>query len=173
MKNFSKLCATAVIVFTVVACNQQPDTHDADVAAIRAGEVQWVKDFAAKDAEKIVSHYADDATLMAPGEPATSGIDPIRAMVKGMTADPALSLQFQASKVIVAKSGDIGFTQGSYTMTMTDPQTKKVVNDHGSYVTTYRKQPDGTWKAEVDIVTSDVPPPAPPPAPVEGKKKRK
>jgi hypothetical protein len=47
---------------------------------------------------------------------------------------------------------------------VTDPQTKQIVNDHGSYVTTYRKQPDGTWKAIADIATSEVPPPAPPPS---------
>jgi hypothetical protein len=47
-------------------------------------------------------------------------------------------------------------------MAMTDPQTRQVINDHGSYVTTYRKQPDGTWKAVADIATSEVPPPASP-----------
>ena len=46
---------------------------------------------------------------------------------------------------------------GTYTMTMTDSKTKKVMNDHGSYVTDYRKQPDGSWKAVADIVTSEVP----------------
>jgi hypothetical protein len=46
-------------------------------------------------------------------------------------------------------------------MAMTDPQRKQVINDHGSYVTTYRKQPDGAWKAVADIATSEVPPPAP------------
>jgi ketosteroid isomerase-like protein len=97
--------------------------------------------------------------------PATTGKDAIRAALKGMVTDPALSLKFHASKVDVAQSGDIGYTQGSYTMTMTDPQSKQVINDHGSYVTTYRKQPDGMWKAVADIATSEVPPPAPPPAP--------
>jgi hypothetical protein len=48
---------------------------------------------------------------------------------------------------------------------MTDPQTRQVINDHGSYVTTYRKQPDGAWKAVADMATSEVPTPAPPPAP--------
>jgi ketosteroid isomerase-like protein len=70
----------------------------------------------------------------------------------------------------VAKSGDVAYTQGSYTMVMTDPQTKQVINDHGSYVTTYRKQPDGTWKAVADIATSEVPPPVPPPTPAPSKK---
>jgi ketosteroid isomerase-like protein len=87
-----------------------------------------------------------------------------------MVSDPALSLKFQSSKVEVAKSGDVAYTQGSYTMVMTDPQTKQVINDHGSYVTTYRKQPDGTWKAVADIATSEVPPPVPPPTPAPSKK---
>jgi ketosteroid isomerase-like protein len=93
--------------------------------------------------------------------PVSSGKDAIRKTIAGMLTDPALSLKFQASRVEVAKSGDIAYTQGSYTMTMTDPNTKQVVNDHGSYVTTYAKQPDGSWKAVADIATSEMPPPAP------------
>ena len=75
-----------------------------------------------------------------------------------MLADPAVSLTFQSSKVDVAKSGDLGYTQGSYKLTVTDPTTHKPINDHGSYVTTFRKQADGSWKAEADIATSEVPP---------------
>ena len=55
----------------------------------------------------------------------------------------------------------MGYTQGAYVLTVTDPSTHKVINDHGSYVTTYRKQTDGSWKAVADIATSDVPPAAP------------
>jgi uncharacterized protein (TIGR02246 family) len=143
---------------TLTACNQTPDTHDNDVAAIQASEVQWNQDYAAKDIDKIMAHYADDAVLVVPGSPASSGKDAIRAALKQMVADPALVLKFQSSKIDVAKSGDLGYTQGSYTLTVTDPQTKQVVNDHGSFVTTYRKQPDGSWKAVADIATSEVPP---------------
>lgn len=162
MKRLAALWAVAAVALMVTACNQAPDTHDADVAAIQANETQWNSDYAAKDLDKIVSHYADDAVLMVPGTPSTSGKNAISASLKGMVADPALTLKFQSSKVEVAKSGDVAYTQGTYTMTMTDPQTHQVVNDHGSYVTTYRKQLDGTWKAVADIATSEVPPPAPP-----------
>jgi ketosteroid isomerase-like protein len=74
-----------------------------------------------------------------------------------MLADPALSLKFHSSQVEIAKAGDLAYMQGSYTMTMTDPNSKQVINDHGSYVTTYSKQPDGYWKAVADIATSEVP----------------
>jgi uncharacterized protein (TIGR02246 family) len=162
MKRLATLCAFTTMAFTITACNQTPDTHDADVKAIQDNEAQWNQDFAAKDSDKLVSHYADDAVLVVSGGPATSGKEAIRNAVKPMVADPALSLKFHASKIEVAKSGDVAYALGSYTLTLTDPQTKQLINDHGSYVTTYRKQPDGTWKAVADIVASEVPPPTPP-----------
>jgi len=142
---------------------QQADTHDADVKAIKDTEVQWNKDFEAKDVDKLVAHYTDDAVLMNPGSPSVSGKDAIRAALKGMVSDPALTLKFEASRIDTSKSGEFGFTQGAYSMTMTDPGTKKVINDKGSYVTVYKKQADGSWRAVDDIATSEVlgaPPPA-------------
>jgi uncharacterized protein (TIGR02246 family) len=166
MKAFATLCATAAIALSMAACNPAPppppDTHDADVKAINEIEAQWNKDWAAKDADKIAANYADDAVLMTPGGDPLSGKDAIHNGLKQMVADSALSLSFQASKVDVAKSGDLGYTQGAYKMTMTDPATHKVINDHGTYVTTYHKQADGSWKAVADIATSSVPPMPPP-----------
>jgi len=147
------------------ACNQPADTHDADVLALKDNETQWNQEYVSKDLDKLTAHYADDAVLMAPGMPVSSGKDAIQKMLKEMVADPAMSLKFQASKIEVAKSGDIAYTQGSYTMEMTDPQSKQVIHDHGSYVTTYHKQENGTWKAVADIATSSVPSPTPAPDP--------
>jgi ketosteroid isomerase-like protein len=78
--------------------------------------------------------------------------------MKQMMNDPAMTLTFKASRVEVAKSGAMGYTEGSYKLTVTDPTTHKVINEHGSYATTYRQQADRTWKAVIDIVTSEVPP---------------
>ncbi len=165
MKRLAIVCFSTAVAVMVTGCNHAPDTRDADVKALKDNEAQWVQDYAAKDADKLMAHYADDAILMVPGMKAVSGKDAIRSALGQMLSDPALSLRFEAEKVEVAKSGDLGYTQGSYTLAVTDPHTKQVVNDRGSYVTNYRKQPDGTWKAVADIVTSEIPPPAPPPAP--------
>jgi uncharacterized protein (TIGR02246 family) len=162
MKRLVTLCAIATMALTLTACNQTPDTHDADVKAIQDNEAQWNQEWAAKDHNKIMSHYADDAVLIVSGSPSTSGKEAIGGALRQMTSDPALDLKFHATKVEVAKSGDIAYTQGTYTLTLTDPQTKQLIHDHGSFVTTYRKQPDGTWKAVTDIATSEVPPPVPP-----------
>jgi uncharacterized protein (TIGR02246 family) len=175
MKRLMIFCAATVLTLLVTGCS---DTHDADLKAIRVNDIQWNQDFAAKDVAKLASHYADTAVVMFPGSPSVSGIDGIRASMTQLTSDPALSLKFQANRIDVAKSGDLAYTQGTYTVTMTDPQTKQIIYDHGSYVTTFRKQPDGTWKAVADIASSAVPmsPPAPPPAPrakATGKKQAK
>jgi uncharacterized protein (TIGR02246 family) len=164
MKRFATLFAITTMALTITACNQTPNTHSADVKAIQDDEAQWNEDFVSRDSDKLTAHYADDAILMVPGTPATSGKEAIRTALKPMVADPALSLKFHATRIEVAKSGDLAYSQGAYTMTVTDPNTKQLINDHGTYVTTWLKQRDGTWKAVADIVTSEVPPPAPPPS---------
>jgi uncharacterized protein (TIGR02246 family) len=166
MKSITSLCAATALALTLTACNQAPapapNTHDADVKAIQDYETQWNQEWAAHDAAKIAAHYSDDAVLMVPGGPPTAGKDAIQKSLADMVS--GMDLKFQASKVDVASSGDLGYTQGSYTLALTDPKTKKVTNDHGSYVTTYRKQADGSWKAVADIANSEMPTPMPAPA---------
>ena len=139
------------------APNQAAST-DAAAIAIRHNEEAWNKDFEAKDAARLLAHYSEDATLMSPGMPAAHGKAAIGKVLKEMVGDHALSLKFHASRVEVAGSGDMAYTEGTYTMTMTDPASKKPINDKGSYVTVYKKQADSSWKAVSDIATSEVPP---------------
>jgi uncharacterized protein (TIGR02246 family) len=158
----SKVVSLLLLAFTT-ACTQAPppDTHDADVQALKDTDAAWSKAMAAKDFEKSMSYYADDASLLISNAPAISGKDAIRAAFKPMFDDSNFALAFQASRVEVAKSADLGYTQGTYTLTITEPGTKKPLNDRGKYLTAYRKQADGTWKVVSDMVSSDVPLPAP------------
>jgi|ERR1041385_4226357 ketosteroid isomerase-like protein len=137
-----------------------PDTREADAKAIRDSEVAWNKDWAAKDVEKIVSHYADDASVEIPNIPIMTGKTVITDGFKGLLTDPNLALTFEASQVEVSKGGDLAYTRGTYSMTMSDSKTKKPVVEKGKYVTVYRKLADGSWKAVQDINNAD--PPAPP-----------
>lgn len=167
MKVVATLCSTALVALMMTACTPPPppaapDTHDADVKAINDLETQWNQDYVAHDGDKVATYYADDAVLMAPGSEPLHGKDAIHNGLKQMVADPAFTLKFHADRVDVSKSGDVAYSQGSYQMTGTEPSSHKVMNDHGSYVTTYRKQADGSWKAVADIATSAAPMAAPP-----------
>jgi uncharacterized protein (TIGR02246 family) len=127
--------------------------HDAEIQAIRANEARWNREIAAKDVEQNANHYTDDAIVIVPGMPAVTGKEAIRAMFKGMLADPAFSLKFTTVHVEVAEAGDMASTEGSFTVTATDPATGKPVTSGGSYVTVYKKQA-GEWKAVFDIASA-------------------
>ena len=157
MKRAMAFWGAALLIAMAAGCNRAPETG-AEAQAIQDIEKQWNQDFATKDADRLSSYYSEDAVLMAPGMPPSVGRESIRAALKGMVADPALSLKFMAAKIEVSESGDLGYTRGAYVMTMSDPVTKKLVNDHGSNVTTYRKDTDGKWKAVADIASSEIPP---------------
>jgi ketosteroid isomerase-like protein len=157
-----------------------PDTSAADQKAIRDGEVAWAAEWGAKDLDKIVSHYADDASLMVPDAPLMKGKDAIRTGIQGILTDKNVALTFTTSSLELSKGADLAYTQGTYSMTASNPRTKKPETARGEYVTVYKKQATGNWKAVQDIVTEDGPPApvaaakvAKKIAPVARKKKRK
>jgi uncharacterized protein (TIGR02246 family) len=158
---YFKLAAFTLAVI-LAGCKQvappAPDTHDADVKAIRDLEAATVQAFAAKDLDKIGAFYADNASAFFPDAPVVTGAAAIEAAFKPFFADKNFSLTFAADKVDVAKSGDLGYSQGAYTMTMTDLKTKKVLTEKGKFVTVFKKQADGGWKAIADIFNEDAPP---------------
>ncbi|MGA9060473.1 MAG: DUF4440 domain-containing protein [Terracidiphilus sp.] len=155
--------AAFALAVILAGCKQAPppaqDTHDADVKAIRDLEAANVQAFAARDIDKIVALYADDASLFAPDAPVIDGgMAAIKAALSPQLRDKNFSLTFASDKVEIAKSGDLGYAQGSLTWTMTDPKTKKVLTGKGKYVTVYKRQSDGGWKAVADIWNEDAPP---------------
>ena len=106
-----------------------------------------------------MAHYTDDASVLIPNMPILTGKDAIRGGLKPMMSDPNFAVTFGATKVDVAKSGDLGYTQGPYSMTLSNPKTKAAITEQGKYLTVYRKEADGTWKAVEDTFMADAPPP--------------
>jgi ketosteroid isomerase-like protein len=121
--------------------------------AIRAQEAQWQADYKKKDLESLADQYADDAALGGPGEALATSEAERRKAIQGLISDPNFALTFASDRVLVAKSGDLATSRGHYTLQMTDKATKKPVMNSGSYVTVYRKQADGSWKAVEDFIT--------------------
>src|SRR5713101_9070419 len=160
MLRFGLLVTLVALPMLLSSCaSSPPDTHDADVLALKDTEAGWVKDAATKDVEKWVAHYTDDASVLLPDTPILTGKDAIRGGLKPMMSDPNFAVTFGATKVDVAKSGDLGYTQRTYSMTTSNPKTKAPVTEQGKYLTVYRKQVDGTWKAVEDTFMADAPPP--------------
>jgi len=134
-----------------------PDTRAADLQAVKDVEAAWNKDVAAKDPDKWASYFAEDGSGLYPGAATVNGKAAIRAAIAPFLADPNFSLTFQSTRAMASKGGDMVYSQGTYTMTLTDPKTKKPMTDKGKYLTVYMKQADGSWKAVADTFNSDSP----------------
>ena len=56
--------------------------------------------------------------------------------------------------------GDLAFVIGTAQLTLNDPKGNPVT-DRGKYMTVWKKQSDGKWKAAADMANSNLPVPAP------------
>jgi uncharacterized protein (TIGR02246 family) len=150
----SAIILSSLAFSALAACKKEAASDlTAEANAIRAVEDQMRAAYKAKDAAKLVAAYAPDATLYVTSDRARVGTD---AMTKGATkdmADPAFNVTFTTAKAQVAASGDMGYTQGSFVIRYTNPATKMPTSYSGYYLTVFRKQADGSWKATEDIST--------------------
>src|SRR5579872_1903322 len=127
-----------------------PDTRAADIQAVKDLEAQWVK-----DAATWAAYFTDDGSGLYPGGPTLNGKAAIQAAMVPIVADKNFALTFASDKQVASKGGDMIYTQGTYSMTLTNPKTKKPMTDKGKFLTIYMKQADGSWKVTADTFNSD------------------
>jgi len=126
----------------------------ADEAAIRAASAAWSQASTAKDLDKTISFYADDALQFPEKAPAAKGKENIRKNWAPLLAAPGAGLSFQTTTVEIARSGELAYETGTYDFVTTDKQGKSS-DEKGKYVVVWKKQNDGSWKAAVDIDNPD------------------
>jgi uncharacterized protein (TIGR02246 family) len=160
VRNTSLIGCLALAALTTgcsTAPTPPPDMRAADVQAVKDVETAWAKDAATKDADKWASYFVEDGSALYPGAGILNGKAAIKGAMAPYFADPNFSLTFQATRVMASKGGDMAYAQGTYTMIVTNPKTKKPMTDKGKYLTIYTKQADGSWKAVADTFNSDSP----------------
>jgi uncharacterized protein (TIGR02246 family) len=151
------IASLSASVFLMSSCSTPaaPDTH-AEEAAIRALDEQWSATVAKHDVDGTVAFYADDAVLLTPNAPMAADKKSIRESWAGLLV-PNAAVSWSASKVEVAKSGDLGYLYGTYRSTLRLPKGGPAIEDTGKILEVWKKQPDGKWKCIVDTYNSDLP----------------
>ena len=152
------LVAAAFAALLAVSCAQpkpaeMPDTRAADEAAIRAADADFVKAAAAKDLDKCMSLYADDAVFLSSGQPAVVGKDNIRPVIQRMLAAP-MQLTVHVASVDVARSGDLAMDRGTVEAAVTDKKGKTTTQT-SEYVLVWKKGADGVWKIAADTSANE------------------
>jgi len=164
MKRYS--CVTVLggcfLALFALQCNQPqkpaPDTRAADEAAIRQADAAWSKTAEANQLDEMNGYFLEDAVLLAPNEPIANGKEVIRKTTGAMFAMPGFKIKWQPTKVEAARSGDFGYSVGTYELSLNDPKGKPMT-DRGKYTTVWKKQVDGSWKVALDMFNSDLPMP--------------
>ena len=151
--------AAALAISTGGCAKYDKADGKADAAAVKdalkADEKTWNDQFKSKDVEALVGHYANDAYFVAPGVKPASGSTEVRKAYANGMSDKNFAISFASEKMDVAASGDLAYARGRFTEKYTEPKSGKVMSHEGSYITVYKRQQDGSWKAVEDFAAAD------------------
>lgn len=119
-------------------------------ATIRASTIEWSKAAQARDLDKAVYYYAEDAVQLADKGPVVEGKENIRKGWQQMLALPGPGLTFETTSVDVARYSDMAWERGTYDFGVAD-KNGKVTDTKGKYLVVWKKEPGNIWKVVADI----------------------
>ena len=127
-------------------------------SAIEAANTKSMAGMLSGDMAAALGSYSESSIMMMPGMPMMNGRAAIETGMKGMMDMMKVNAaSFNTQDVMV--SGDMAVETGTFSMTTT-MKGGKPMTDNGKYLTVWKHQPDGSWKAIRDINNSDGAPPA-------------
>ena len=135
------------MVTTLLGCSQSIDVEreqqillDTDIAFADAS-------FEKGAAEAFREFLAEDALELPDGELPLVGREAIYA---ALSEDPQFDLTWQPEEAVVARSGDLGYTWGTFWSSWADENGNPVASE-GKYLNIWRKEGDGRWRVIVDM----------------------
>ena len=116
-----------------------------DADAIRGAEADRMEEMNDRDLDHAAAHFAPAAAIAWPDESVIRGTTQIRSTLAQTFQDPAFAVDFRPDRITVAKDGDVAWATGGYSVTRTDPATRKPVVTKGPFMETFVKSSDGRW----------------------------
>jgi ketosteroid isomerase-like protein len=150
--------AIFVAALALSSCSAKPPSADDANNELRSLDAKLGQAVDAKDAGAVATFYSDDAILMPTAESAVRGKAAITEEWKHILAIPAFENESKLEGVVVAQSGDLAYTHGSYRSRLMG-EDGKLVMEPGKWLTVWKKQPVGGWRIVVDTYNTDIPPP--------------
>jgi ketosteroid isomerase-like protein len=150
MRAFAMISLIAIGILS--ACQKQPKAPDleAERQAILAADEAWVAAAGRKDFEQTMSYWTDDATMMPPDIAPLKGKDAIGEYIAAGFALPGFAASWKSQEIVIAADGKTAYQFATNEFTASDSAgTLHTVAGKG--VVIWRKEPDGAWRAAVDI----------------------
>jgi ketosteroid isomerase-like protein len=112
---------------------------------------------AEKGVEGWVAFFAPNGSMLSDTSKPTTGLAEIRAEMEPVFKDSTFTLRWNPTKAEMMIPGVIGYTVGRWERIRKNKEGKRMKST-GTYSTTWKKQPDGSWKIVLDSGVSDGPP---------------
>ena len=104
---------------------------------------QWARNLHDKRIDVSVGEYAPDAEFIQPDGMRVRGSDALRKLFETITTTFDSDLVFESQGV--ETSGKLAFDSGTYHETLVLRASDKHQSSTGSYLTIYRREPNGAW----------------------------
>lgn len=149
-----KQLACITLLLLVLAGCQEASTTDTQAGKEKLMQASrdWSEAAGARNLEKTLSYWDDNAVMISSGQPVIEGKEGIRKMVEGSYQDSSFKISWEPKKAEVSESGDMGYLLEDAVITMTD-STGNPVQQRFKTVTVWKKGADGQWKNVVDVMS--------------------
>ncbi len=107
-------------------------------------------------ASAIPSYFAEDGSFHVAGYPKASGREAIQKLAQ-VLYETQTSVSWTTTEVVVSEAADVAYSVGTWEVINKDAKGKST-KTIGKFLTVWKKQPDGSWKAQVDSNGPDGPP---------------
>ena len=143
----------------LIGCRQPALDLEAEGQALMQLSREWSNRVTTGNLDSIMTGWADDAVMMAPGLPPLEGKQAIRAYVEAGMQLPGFTIKWEPLAVHVARSGDLAYMIERNVSTVNDSSGRPITT-YGKVVTVWRKEATGAWKNVIDM-WNEAPPPKP------------
>jgi ketosteroid isomerase-like protein len=155
-KAFWTAAGFAIVSSTVVYAHDVAADVEAAKRAIRIADLELAKAVADRSLQSFLAIVDDDAVFF--GRDVSRGKDAVSKAWLPFFTDRNLFLKWHPNQVYVSSSADLGYSIGEYQRIGKDSSGNPTTAT-GSYVSIWRKQPDGKWKIVLDIGSPATPKP--------------
>lgn len=152
MKFRNAFFACALLTASAVSASAPHSTDPAQ--QILAAEAAELAAWEAGDIEAIMNAYAEDAVVM-PGGSVVPDRKSLQELFLAFLEDPGFTLTFRSDPPLLAASGEIGVSVGTYAVSFTHPESREIVRHTGRHLMTWRLQADGQWRVIRQMTAHD------------------
>ena len=135
-----------VILFASISCEGEigHEDHSQTLRDTREAAAQAI---AEGDVERLFSFWTDDMVIYPVSEPVVRGIDAVREYVRRNRQELGLAPRTTPIEIVASDSGDLGYIVGTHEWI--DREGRATMP--GRYVTLWRKNQQGEWKAFLEM----------------------